>query len=116
MRSWIIISIVLYFIMAALSVFFYDVLHWGNYFWSVTFVFNILSLGYNFKIVKTKQEINFIAFTFIYRIFALTDFLIAKMTGNDKWMDQNIFFLCSVAFTGIIGMIINQYKSWKKSL
>lgn len=109
-RSWILNCIVGYFILASLCMFFSNTTFFTPYFWYVTIGFNILSLFFNFKIEKTDKELSYIAFAIIYKVFCLVYYTIGLATNNMSWMNENLFFICSICLSALFGMIIYRYK------
>jgi len=108
--SWIITSIIGYFILASLSCIFHDTLFWNAYFWYVTLGFGIMSLFFNFKEKKTQKEMSYISFAIIYKVFCLMYYTIGLSLNKLIWLDKSIFFISSICLSSLIGMIIHAYK------
>lgn len=106
MRSWIVITITLYFICTALSIFFFNGEHWYVYFWAIALGFPIFNLAYNLKEDKTNVEMVFICVDGMFRIFVFAYMIIGLIFNQTEWMNQNIFCLCSMAISALIGTII----------
>jgi len=89
---------------------------YATYYWYVFIIFNLFNLSYNFKEKKTRVEMDFIMFAFIYRVFVIFYYSIGKLSGNMQWLNENMFFFSSIALSGIIGMIIRQHQLWKRKI
>lgn len=110
LKSWIIITITLYFISTGLygfhdNIFDYHELNfWDHYFWISTLLTSIISASWNFKRNKSFAEMAFITFFVFFRLLVLLYYIVGLILDAEHWMGTHVYFWCAFGFSSLIGL------------